>query len=492
METIDQTRRTLLKGSACAAALMSLPLAGRTASPSNTRLEWQTFRTTPQYASFLNAIQLMQAVSDATDPASWAYWVNVHVNFCPHMLPYFFAWHRGYLFYFEQQLRIVSGDNTVTLPYWDYYSYPTIPGEFLDNATGNPLYVDGRVNASVYNALTMEPFSATINNFGRGTPNSYEASFEAAPHNPVHDIIGGWMADVRSPTDPIFYLHHANVDRLFDAWARLAQNNYPAPSSSYWSDSFTYAEGLTMAKSDTYQPSLLGYRYADSNLPTALPPSAQRGSIIRVQAQLSPIHARPPVGDFARVPPRKLSATRCSLGGAANLKLDENSVSALVAFTASDAIELQNAVCATVPSRASTVLPPDVRAIPRQVKHAYIVLAGASVTSLGKQGGYFYNMYINLPAKGDVDAISQSRFVGTVGPFEISAAMHHVESALALPANDVLHRMTPAELKEVVISLVRVNGTNSPKGLVMVVRELRVELSTDPGRYGGGAAIFLD
>ena len=37
-------------------------------------------------------------------------------------------------------------------------------------------------------------------------------------HNAGHRFIGGHMGGAFSPNDPIFWLHHANVDRLWDAW----------------------------------------------------------------------------------------------------------------------------------------------------------------------------------------------------------------------------------------------------------------------------------
>jgi tyrosinase len=402
----------------------------------------------------------MKANTDETDPASWAYWDDVHMNNCPHSIPYFFAWHRGYLYYFEQQLRTVSGDNAMTLPYWDYYSYPIIPSEFLDSATGNPLYVTGRINSDVRIALSMAPFSPTIDSFQRGTSNSYEESFESAPHNPVHDVIGGWMADMQSPNDPIFYLHHANVDRLFDGWAGSA-TNYPSPTDPYWSDFFTYAPGLTLARSDTYEPSLLNYQYDNSSLPQALPPSAQRGRIIRVQAQRAPIQGRPPIGNFPATPARQISANRRSLGGAANVKLNHNSVSVLIELTDSNAEVLRSAVSG-------------------RTAFANVVFDGLAVYALGKVGGYFYKVYANLPLTGDADTGSRSRFLGTVGPFEASAAQHHAGGALILSATDVFHRMTPAEFKQIVVSVIRVDGTNSPRGDVMSVREVRIELSSNP------------
>lgn len=53
---------------------------------------------------------------------------------------------------------------------------------------------------------------------------------EARPHNSVHRCVGsrdcnfvearGFMGDMLSPVDPIFFLHHSNIDRLWDVWTR--------------------------------------------------------------------------------------------------------------------------------------------------------------------------------------------------------------------------------------------------------------------------------
>ncbi|MGF6769062.1 tyrosinase [Paraburkholderia sp. GAS199] len=477
-------RRTFLKSSASAAAMMSLPLPAMSAG-TPTRLEWQVFKTTPQYASFLNAVKSMKAVTDAKKKTSWTYWVNVHLNYCPHMVPYFLAWHRGYLYYFEQQLRAVSGDNSLCLPYWDYYANPNIPSEFTDSARGNPLYVTGRVNTDVYAALTLAPFAANVINMQRGTANSYEASFESAPHNPVHDIIGGWMADMTSPTDPIFYLHHANVDRLWDAWAMQPQTILPAPNDPYWSGTFTYATGLTIAKSQTYMPSLLNYQYSKQTLPTALPPNAQEGHIIRVQAQINPIVSRPPLANFAATQARAITNNRRSLGGVANVTFDEKSFSARLPWQASSTSSLRDAMAANAAMAASaaSAIAPNAQsnsaATTATFKYPHIVLDNVTVTDLGKGGGYFYNVYVNLPAAGDSDADRQAHFAGTIGAFEISAALHHNGGVLVLPASDVFRNLGLTDMSEVVISLVRVNGKNSPKGPVINVGEMRIELSTD-------------
>jgi hypothetical protein len=40
---------------------------------------------------------------------------------------------------------------------------------------------------------------------------------------PVTTNVGGFMQDLMSPIDPIFFLHHANIDRLWDVWTRKQQ-----------------------------------------------------------------------------------------------------------------------------------------------------------------------------------------------------------------------------------------------------------------------------
>lgn len=478
MTTNPFDRRAFLRGSASAAALMSLPLPSISATTTSIRLEWQAFKTTPHYAAFLNAVKLMKAVTDATKPTSWAYWVNVHVNYCPHTAPYFLAWHRGYIYYFEQQLRAVSGDSTLTLPYWDYFTYPTMPAEFTDPATSNPLYVAGRVNSNVYSALTIAPWAKNIINFQRGTSNSYEALFESAPHNPVHNIIGGWMADMQSPTDPIFYLHHANVDRLWHAWALQPPTILPAQNSSYWSGTFNYAPGLTIAKSKTYMPSLLGYDYSNDNVPTSLPMNAQEGRIIRVQAQVGPIIARPALGTFGTTAARSIATNRRSLGGITNLMLNEKSVSARIPLQAAAVSSLQDAMSPNAASENNAITP-NAKGATKAFRYPSIVLDNVAVTNAGRGGGYYYNIYVNLPAAGDADANSPGHFLGTFGPFEVSSAVHHHGGTLILPASDVLHNLGVTNLSEVVVSIVRVNGPNSPKGQVLSVGEMRLELSTD-------------
>ena len=93
-------------------------------------------------------------------------------------------------------------------------------------------------------------------------PNSTVFStLEGFPHNKVHNFIGGYgslgehdlqpgpfgnMTNNLSPVDPIFFLHHANMDRLWDVWTRkqlamgLSSRPTDADSKAYFSEPFLF------------------------------------------------------------------------------------------------------------------------------------------------------------------------------------------------------------------------------------------------------------
>jgi hypothetical protein len=94
-------------------------------------------------------------------------------------------------------------------------------------------------------------------------------SFQGAingPHGTVHGLVGGQMGSVpRAGFDPIFYLHHCNVDRLWWNW-QVANPGASMPSSEagYELDPFNrpystdWYVGADMESTDD-----LGYRYSN-------------------------------------------------------------------------------------------------------------------------------------------------------------------------------------------------------------------------------------
>jgi tyrosinase len=439
------------------------------------RPEWQSFKTTPRYDSFIKAVKSMKANTNANDPKSWSYWTNIHLKQCPHSAAYFFAWHRGYLYYFERQLRAISGDTKLVLPYWDYYTNPTLPAEFTNPNGGNPLYVQ-RVNTNVRQALTMAPFSSTLINFPRGTANAFEPSFEDAPHNPVHDIIGSWMADLQSPTDPIFWLHHANVDRLWVAWVSAGGGRkMPALSNAYWSGSHTYTSSLTMPRSSTYGTrSTLAYSYQNESLPSRLPlAQLTPADVHRVQATPENLQgALPPTGSFRLSPSRQTSEQTFAVGGALDVGLDDRSMGVQLPVSSENTQAL-----ARIATGGAAPLPGS----PKLYRSVHLVLDDVEVTEAGKGGGYYYQVVLNVPAADGATSRARSILLGTLGAFKISGAAHHhggpvqlryrIERAVFAGAASRVGMMS--------VSFVRVSGDQSPKGGVIGLGEVRLETSTE-------------
>ncbi|KAI5364067.1 putative tyrosinase copper-binding domain, di-copper centre-containing domain superfamily [Septoria linicola] len=46
----------------------------------------------------------------------------------------------------------------------------------------------------------------------------YRQALEAGPHGAIHSAVGGDLGPSTSPNDPVFFLHHAQVDRLWWEW----------------------------------------------------------------------------------------------------------------------------------------------------------------------------------------------------------------------------------------------------------------------------------
>ena len=495
------TRRGFLKG---ASALLATALPGQHLLAQSTamrRLDWNTFRNTRDYGSLVDGISRMREITNASDKRSWAYWTDIHLNSCPHGIAYFLAWHRGYLYYFEQQLRAVSGNKSLVLPYWDYYATPEMPGEFTNPSPFNPLYL-ARQNSNVIDALSLAPFASTVTNMQRGLTNPFEVLMEAQPHNPVHNIIGTTMATLQSPTDPIFWLHHANIDRMWSAWQQAGGGRTtPSANSSYWAGTFTYASRLTMQRSRTIDTrNQLSYSYQNETMPTSLPAaqvaqagdggfvlaSTRQGDSAPQLAQLGPrpsgaaprLLTRPAIAGLAASTSRQVGGNRLSVGGVLRIPLNENSISVQLQPDQASADLLQRTLSAAAPQGASPY------------RSAQVVLDSVRISGSGDIGGYFYHLYLDLPSSTDVGSATAYR-IGSVGPFEIDAAQHRVHMrqdpggsepgtvTLTFALNRQLSELVAADPRNITLSFVRVSGNNSPGGEVIRVGEARLELSTD-------------
>ncbi|WP_285374233.1 tyrosinase family protein [Pseudomonas sp. lyk4-TYG-107] len=199
---------------------------------------------------YSTAVQRMKALdqSDPKNPMSWNNQALIHQNYCPHSNWWFLPWHRAYLFYFESICQSMLGDPDFRLPYWNWTRDRSIPAAFWDKKS--PLFhsnrdlnpndeVDGDVTgSSVIDKILKNNVDALHFSGATTSDNQRESSFagtlESTPHNGIHQFIGGDMGTYLSPQDPIFWLHHANVDRLWRSWSALHENR--ALTDKLWKD----------------------------------------------------------------------------------------------------------------------------------------------------------------------------------------------------------------------------------------------------------------
>jgi tyrosinase len=155
-------------------------------------------------------------------------------NECLHHEDRFGAWHRVYVTKFEDALRSVPGAESVTLPYWDITRRPP---DFLFEPPFDAYQLPEPIHAaypSGYRTLRFdqdaivgnvadEGIAATIDNAMAqpiwGDFISYEHKGIEAAHDSGHVAIGETMSVPNAASfDPIFWLFHANWDRLWWQW----------------------------------------------------------------------------------------------------------------------------------------------------------------------------------------------------------------------------------------------------------------------------------
>mmetsp|Transcript_27688 Transcript_27688/g.66695 ORF Transcript_27688/g.66695 Transcript_27688/m.66695 type:complete len:674 (-) Transcript_27688:4103-6124(-) len=157
--------------------------------------------------------------------------VHVDMNGQTHRTEAFLPWHRWYLYVFETALQEVSGNCQLAIPYWDWERDAGSEGdsELFDESNFGRFECGGRAgwnDPCTERGMGRGSGGAGGRNFAGEaelltliTRDSSFADFapalEGRPHSVVHWFVGGMMSNRRSPTDPLFYLHHASVDRLW-------------------------------------------------------------------------------------------------------------------------------------------------------------------------------------------------------------------------------------------------------------------------------------
>lgn len=200
---------------------------------------------------------------------------------------YFLPWHRLYVLQFEAIIRTITGRNEFALPYWDYTSASSyaIPEEFQSRNRTHPIFASlfvrrrnsdgGRLRSANVNG--GEP----INKYYRGRRNflvlpnlqqnysNFSEHLDGQLHNQVHQFVGDEsnMGGVPSAAgDPLFWLHHCNIDRIWYAWNAAGGRNPSSTRGVSWGDtsfSFVSAEGdrIDLPIGSISNLETLSYRY---------------------------------------------------------------------------------------------------------------------------------------------------------------------------------------------------------------------------------------
>ncbi|MFM2294276.1 MAG: hypothetical protein RLZZ350_689 [Verrucomicrobiota bacterium] len=166
----------------------------------------------------------------------------------------FLSWHRDYLLQFEQAAGI-------TVPYWDWTKHKGVPTWLR---TFKPsVFIPGtgtvvvRRNAGIPAKINVSSIMALT------TFTDFTDQLENGPHGEVHMEVGTVngvneaMANIKvSPADPIFWLHHAQIDRLWSIWQTQNPGQNPTLTGANavmdpWSETATQLRSITT----------LGYSY---------------------------------------------------------------------------------------------------------------------------------------------------------------------------------------------------------------------------------------
>ncbi len=232
----------------------------------------QAALTARERARFVAAVLTLKASGRYDQYVQW------HRDAGVHMGPFFFHWHREFIRRFEVDLQSI--DASVTLPYWDF-SVDNSPASSIwndDFMGGDGRPADGIVTigpfafntgnwfleivvpintgpelrrrfgvvcsslpavADVNAALgrvpyDFPPYDTTVNtgfrNYTEGWINGFGCNVQM--HNRVHVWVGGSMTTSTSPNDPLFFLMHAFVDKIWADWQALHPDLTSLPLSA--------------------------------------------------------------------------------------------------------------------------------------------------------------------------------------------------------------------------------------------------------------------
>lgn len=265
-------------------AMMGTPEA----NPIGWLFQWYTHGVKPDFAPQSKANEIARIYNTTPPPpAAWKALAQSTWNTCePHAggdENFFLPWHRMFVFYFERIVRKVSKHENFTLPYWNYSdaaqpSGPRLPNAFINPGnSGNPLWRHDRYSGPNSGSPIDQGQPDTPLNLDslkqcaykrNGAVPGFCQDLDVGLHATVHVLVGtgfGMGSIPWAAYDPIFWMHHCNVDRLWASWNH-GPNARQNPTDAAWlNQSFTFANehghAVTARNSDVDSITKLRYTY---------------------------------------------------------------------------------------------------------------------------------------------------------------------------------------------------------------------------------------
>lgn len=187
----------------------------------------------------------ISAIQEAVQSGIYSQFVGIHANMMhrqhtmmgPIGTQRFLPWHRDFVFKVELALRVF--EPAFFVPYWDWLTDRQIPTwlqaflpQGITDPSGNPIVVV-RAPGSNDNARSLPERQDIAQVMAKQDYTSFTLALEGAEppntaHNQVHEWVGGTMDNfMYSPADPLFWLHHAQVDRLWAIWQQTHSQEKP-------------------------------------------------------------------------------------------------------------------------------------------------------------------------------------------------------------------------------------------------------------------------
>lgn len=386
----------------------------------------------------------------------------------------FFLWHRAYVSSIERLMQDAIKKPEFRLPYWNWYQDPILPAIFrapYEDAAGkteNPLYVKDRNAAANQGKPIWNP--QIVTNFNNKDFTSFQDSLNGSEHSTIHMAVGTRTNMGQTTTaarDPIFWLHHTNIDRLLPVWIKMnnAADKVPKLFPAWVSTVYRFPtaagppETPSVEKIALGSMEALGYAYENVD-----PPAVARPPTPRRPASISIAHEGPrPLGATARA----LAITKSlEIGAAATIDLP---------IPASD---------------AGGVHALGIERRPQAFTSVSVVLDNITISSL-PEGVLSYQVYLNLPQADTAKASFDDHYLGSISLFALEHprgdAHHDGGASTRFVVTGQLARQMRAAPKppsRLSLSLIPVlaPGAKAPASGVLRIGQVRVEASTAAGR----------